>query len=181
MSRKGHEYRRKRLQELARALSAMPHGAILNGGLVCLDDEGRTLFYDMMFNRAPVHFYAFDILWLGGEDLRDLPIVLRKHILEQVVPESPATRWPVTSYIMSCISPDCGNSYSIGFAAERMREVDTAFLEDLWGRWDEDDATVLAGRLLTAEQRHLPGVSEGAPQLSGHRRQIWIDYDRLQA
>ena len=43
----------------------------------------------MMFNRAPVYFYAFDILWLGGEDLRDLPIVLRKHILEQVVAESP--------------------------------------------------------------------------------------------
>ncbi len=60
-----------------------------------------------------------------------------------------------------------------------MRVVDTAFLEDLWGRWDEDDAPVLAGRLLTAEQRHLPGVGEGAPRLSGHRRQIWIDYGRL--
>ncbi len=24
-----------------------------------------------------------------------------------------------------------------------MRVVDTAFLEDLWGRWDEDDAPVL--------------------------------------
>ena len=30
-----------------------------------------------------------------------------------------------------------------GFAAERMRVVDAAFLEDLWGRWDEADATVL--------------------------------------
>ena len=89
VSRKGHEYRRNRLQELARALSTMPHEAILDGELVCLDDEGRTLFYDMMFNRAPVHFYAFDILWLSGEDLRDLPIVMRKHILEQVVAESP--------------------------------------------------------------------------------------------
>ena len=89
VSRKGHEYRRKRLLALAQALSTMPHEATLDGELVCLDDEGQTLFYDMMFNRAPVHFYAFDILWLDGEDLREVPIVLRKHILEEVVAESP--------------------------------------------------------------------------------------------
>ena len=34
--------------------------------LVCLDDEGKSLFYDLMFNRAPAHFYAFDVLWLDG-------------------------------------------------------------------------------------------------------------------
>ena len=31
--------------------------------LVCLDSEGKTLFYDMMFNRRQVFFYAFGILW----------------------------------------------------------------------------------------------------------------------
>ena len=45
----------------------MPHEAILDGELMCLDDEGRILFYDMMFNLAQAHFCAFDILWLDGE------------------------------------------------------------------------------------------------------------------
>ena len=61
----------------------------MEGELVCLDRDGQTLFYDLMFNRAPAHFYAFDILWLDGEDLRDKPIVERKQILQGVVAESP--------------------------------------------------------------------------------------------
>ena len=42
----------------------------------------------MMFDRAPVHLYAFDILWLDGEDLRDRPLMERKQILQDVVAES---------------------------------------------------------------------------------------------
>ena len=72
VSRKGNEYRRKRLVRLATELSSLPD-TILDGELVCLDDEGRTLFYDMMFHRAPAYFYAFDVLWLDGEDLREKP------------------------------------------------------------------------------------------------------------
>ena len=91
VSRKGNEYRRKRLVELAGSLSALPHDVILDGELVCLDDEGRTLFYDMMFHRAPAYFYAFDILWLDGEDQRDQPCVERKAALKDVVGVGPAS------------------------------------------------------------------------------------------
>ena len=35
-----------------------------------------------MFNRGAPIFAAFDILWLGGEDLRDLQLWERKSILE---------------------------------------------------------------------------------------------------
>ena len=31
-------------------------------------------------------YYAFDILWLNGRDLRDLPLVERKKILRKVIP-----------------------------------------------------------------------------------------------
>ncbi len=70
-------------------LSGVPHEVLLDGELVCLDDAGQTLFYDLMFNRAPVHFYAFDILWLDGRDLRERSITERKEILHDVVAESP--------------------------------------------------------------------------------------------
>ena len=40
--------------------------------------------------RTPQHFYAFDILWLDGKDLRGLPLLERKQILRGVVPVRPA-------------------------------------------------------------------------------------------
>ncbi len=85
VSRKGNEYRRKRLIELATSLATLSRDVVLDGELVCLDDAGRSLFYDMMFHRAPAFFYAFDILWLDGEDLRDRPCVERKQLLRDVV------------------------------------------------------------------------------------------------
>ena len=88
ISRKGNEYRRKRLVHLANELANLPE-CVLDGELVCLDDEGRTLFYDMMFHRAPSYFYAFDVLWLDGEDLREKPCIERKTILQGLVEEGP--------------------------------------------------------------------------------------------
>ena len=72
VSRKGITY--KRFQKLREQMK-LEHSAILDGEIVCLDDQGRSQFYDLMFNRAEPHFYAFDLLWLDGEDLRDRPLV----------------------------------------------------------------------------------------------------------
>ncbi|HCL31863.1 MAG TPA: hypothetical protein DIC52_25985 [Candidatus Latescibacteria bacterium] len=87
VSRNGNTY--QRFKELSKVLSGVPHEVLLDGELVCLDDAGQTLFYDLMFNRAPVHFYAFNILWLDGQDLRERSITERKEILHDVVAESP--------------------------------------------------------------------------------------------
>lgn len=86
VSRNDHQY--ARFQDLAQHLSVLDRQVVLDGELVCLDDQGRTLFYDLMFNRKPVLFYAFDILWLEGEDLRALPLETRKDLLKSVVAES---------------------------------------------------------------------------------------------
>ena len=56
--------------------------AIVDGEIVVLDDQGESRFYDLMFNRGTPIFAAFDILWLDGEDLRDLQLWERKSILE---------------------------------------------------------------------------------------------------
>ena len=41
--------------------------AILDGALVCLDDEGRDRWNLLLRRRAEPAFYAFDLLWLNGE------------------------------------------------------------------------------------------------------------------
>ena len=87
MSRKGVAY--SRFKDLATTLSEIDHEVILDGELVCLDDEGKSQFYDLMFNRAPAHFYAFDILWLDGEDVRGQSTVERKQLLQEIVTDAP--------------------------------------------------------------------------------------------
>lgn len=81
VSRNGHDYRR--FADLRGALPGEINAknAILDGELVVLDRTGRSLFYDPMLNRGTVIFAAFDLLWLDGRNLRDLPLSERKEIL----------------------------------------------------------------------------------------------------
>ena len=43
---------------------------MLDGEIVCLDRRGKTQFRDLLFRRGEPRFYAFDLLWCDGEDLR---------------------------------------------------------------------------------------------------------------
>jgi ATP dependent DNA ligase domain len=45
---------------------------------------GRSQFYELMFRRREPFFYAFDLLWLNGEDLRVLSLLERKRRLRKV-------------------------------------------------------------------------------------------------
>jgi ATP-dependent DNA ligase len=44
--------------------------AVFDGEIVCLDASGRPQFYDLLRRRGAPVFYAFDLLWLVGQDLR---------------------------------------------------------------------------------------------------------------
>jgi ATP-dependent DNA ligase len=48
--------------------------AVLDGEIACLDDEGRAVFSDLMRRNGHPCFLAFDLAWLNGKDLRDLPL-----------------------------------------------------------------------------------------------------------
>ena len=60
--------------------------AVLDGELAVPDETGRTVFAAMMTRRQQALFYAFDLLWLDGEDLRRLPLVTRKAKLKRILP-----------------------------------------------------------------------------------------------
>ena len=72
---------------------------VVDGEIVALDDKGRSSFqllqgFDMGLVRPPIVFYAFDLLWLNGEDLRGLPIEERKAKLAALLkPPPPAVRY----------------------------------------------------------------------------------------
>jgi bifunctional non-homologous end joining protein LigD len=64
--------------------------AILDGEIVCLDPNGVPQFYDLMRRKTPQHFYAFDVLWLDGQDLRGKPLLDRKRLLRRIVHPQPS-------------------------------------------------------------------------------------------
>ena len=66
--------------EVTRAIRA--ESAILDGEIAVSHKTGRTLFARLMEHRKEARFYAFDLLWLNGQDLRALPLLTRKQHLK---------------------------------------------------------------------------------------------------
>jgi bifunctional non-homologous end joining protein LigD len=87
------------LIDLHRQLAA--RNAVVDGEIVALDREGRPSFERMQDRfhrtpeelarnkgRVPVQFLAFDLLWLDGQPLLDLPLVERRARLVEVLVET---------------------------------------------------------------------------------------------
>jgi bifunctional non-homologous end joining protein LigD len=84
VSRKNVVY--KSFARLTSFMAKLPvKNAILDGELVCLDDDGRSIFLDLRRRSRDACFYAFDLLWLDGQDLRGLTFLERKNRLRQLV------------------------------------------------------------------------------------------------
>jgi bifunctional non-homologous end joining protein LigD len=102
--------------------------AVLDGEIVALDEKGRSSFqllqaYDMGQKRPPIFFYAFDILYLNGRDLKTLPLVERKSTLEKLLENPPG----VVRY-----------SAGLGNDSERLlKEIRHLGLEGLIGKREE--------------------------------------------
>jgi bifunctional non-homologous end joining protein LigD len=66
--------------------------AVLDGEIAILDAEGRRQFYELFLRRwrGEAVFYAFDLLSLDGEDLRERPLIERKRLLRALIPEQPS-------------------------------------------------------------------------------------------
>jgi len=94
--------------DVARALSALPFGdLVIDGEIVVLDAEGRPSFQRLQrraqqrrttdIQRAalelPATFYAFDLVAFEGFDLRPLPLVERKRLLQMLLPRAGPVRY----------------------------------------------------------------------------------------
>jgi len=64
--------------------------AVLDGEIVCLDRKGKSRFNDLLFRRGDPCFFAFDLLFVNGQDLRTLQLCDRKHELRRLLSGVPA-------------------------------------------------------------------------------------------
>jgi bifunctional non-homologous end joining protein LigD len=93
LTRNNHDWTH-RFPETAAALGRLPD-CILDGELVALDDEDRPDFAALQAamqagTTGRLRFQAFDLLGLGGEDLRDRPLVERKTTLQRLLSKAPS-------------------------------------------------------------------------------------------
>jgi bifunctional non-homologous end joining protein LigD len=79
--------------------------AWLDGEIVVLDSEGRSDFQKLqlrfgvqkpsskLIEQVPVVYYVFDLLYLHGYDLRNVPLLRRKELLRQVLRDDARIRY----------------------------------------------------------------------------------------
>jgi bifunctional non-homologous end joining protein LigD len=73
VSRKRNAY--KSFQGLRANLAKLKvNNAVLDGEIVSLDSEGRSIFNELLHRKGFPAFYAFDLMYLNGRDLRQLPL-----------------------------------------------------------------------------------------------------------
>jgi bifunctional non-homologous end joining protein LigD len=78
-----------RFASLVSSALALPvESALIDGEVVVLDEEGHASFAALqqaMKSKAPMTFFAFDLLQINGEDTSRLPQIDRKARLEEIV------------------------------------------------------------------------------------------------
>ena len=73
-------------EALKRSLVGLPvQNAIIDGEIICLDAKGVSQFNQLLSRKGEPVLYAFDLLWLDGEDLRRWPLIERKKRLARLV------------------------------------------------------------------------------------------------
>jgi len=70
--------------------------AVIDGEIVVLDDKGQSDFSRLQEWRSEadgqLYYYLFDILWLDGRDLTQVPLTERRDILRSIMPDNDMLR-----------------------------------------------------------------------------------------
>lgn len=93
-SRNGKEWTAN-FPAIARCAARLPvEDAWLDGEVVVLDPDGRTSFQSLQNALSDasgkLHYFVFDMPFLNGHDLRQVPLVERKRLLEKLLESAPA-------------------------------------------------------------------------------------------
>ena len=92
-TRRGYDWA-ARMPTIAAAVNALPvKSVILDGELVAVDAKGKPVFYELPAAvaakpsrvTARLIYFAFDLLYLDGYDLRGVPLIERKGLLEALL------------------------------------------------------------------------------------------------
>jgi bifunctional non-homologous end joining protein LigD len=89
-SRSGLDYTSK-YPLVAAELKKINHRMVLDGEMVVFNEEGLPDFnavQNYSGQTSPISYCVFDLIWLDGHDLKELPLHQRKEILKNIVEDS---------------------------------------------------------------------------------------------
>jgi bifunctional non-homologous end joining protein LigD len=85
--------------------------ATLDGEIVVLDNSGVSRFNSLLSRKGEdaAVFYAFDLIWMNGTDLREQPLVERKKRLCELVRRSRCQRTVLETFQTRTLSSSGGS------------------------------------------------------------------------
>lgn len=96
MSRKNLSFNQK-FSPVVTALQDLGLEAVIDGEIVALNETGKSDFQLLQqwqkTGQGELIYYVFDVLWINGYNVMDLPLHERKEILQQILPEHAMIRY----------------------------------------------------------------------------------------
>jgi bifunctional non-homologous end joining protein LigD len=137
----------KTFPEVIEALAMLPSSAVLDGELVVSDEKGHPAF-ERVRRRAvmaramriadaarlePAVLCVFDVLSVGGKELRPLPLLERKRRLASLLPEGP--RLHLVSYLEEHGEAVYAHAVELGLEGIVAKKSDSPYREGRQPAW----------------------------------------------
>jgi len=183
---RGDELLTERFPEITEPAARLPAGTVLDGEVLAMRDGrplafsvlqrriGRTNLTRALLAKAPAGFIAYDLLELGGTDLRERPLAERRRLLEDVLKDVPrlglserlsATTWEELAALRA-------ESRSRNVEGLMLKRLDSAYgvgrKRGSWWKWKIDPLT--ADAVLVYAQ---PGHGRRAGLLTDYTFAVW--------
>lgn len=159
---RGEELVTDRFPELIAAGSALPDGTVLDGEILAMKDAKPLPFLQLQtrINRktvgkkllqdVPVVFVAYDLLEHGGKDVRQVPLVRRRTLLEQIVRDTDMPALLVSEQLVAVAWDDlvqlrqrAVKGGSEGLMLKHLDSVyETGRKTGTWWKWKADPLTI---------------------------------------
>jgi bifunctional non-homologous end joining protein LigD len=158
--------------EVARAVSALPHQTLLFDGEVVAFDRASVSRFQLLQNLAEkLHYAIFDCLYVEGRDLRAEPLRTRRATLEKLLGK-PTGKQP-TLFVSARLADDGLKAYAIaqqkGFEGVLAKDESSRYIEGRSNQWlkfkvkQEDEFIVIGYTQPTGAREHF-----GALLLAAH-------------
>lgn len=181
---RGEELVTDKFPELHATIEKLPDGTVLDGEIICFENDkpmpfnvlqtriGRKNLTKKILEQAPISFIAYDILELGGEDIRPKAQLERRRLLEDVYRnhdiQAPLRISPLVTFNhwnqVEDLHQQSRDYVAEGFMIKRKKaEYQTGRKKGDWWKWKVDPLSVDA-------------VMIYAMKGSGRRAELYTDY-----
>lgn len=130
-----------RMPALARALEALPaRTALVDGEVVVFDASGTTSFAQLQAashesHREELTYVVFDLLHLDGRNLRGLPLIARKKLLEQLLSGTDAPALRYSEHLTTGGRKMFSHACELGAEGIVSKRADSQYLSGRSGAW----------------------------------------------